>query len=124
MLKRTSLIVACFALLFMVIGARAQRWDKETTFTFAEAVELPGIVLPAGTYIFRLSDVVGERNVVQILNAEGNRVYAAVITVPGGRIKAANTPQLRFEERRADLPMAIHEWFYSGETAGLEFVYR
>ena len=83
MLKRVSLIAACFAMLFMTIGARAERWDKKTTFTFSQAVDLPGIVLPAGTCVFKLANVAGERYVVQILNAEENHVYATIRRGPG-----------------------------------------
>jgi len=124
MLKRTSLIAACFAMLFMTIGARAERWDKKTTFTFSQAVDLPGIVLPAGTYVFRLADVVAQRNVVQILNPEENRVYATILAVPDQRVKPGAKTLLGLEEQSAGLPMAIHQWFYAGDVAGVEFVHR
>ena len=124
MLKRTSLIAACCAMLFMTIGARAERWDKKTTFSFSQAVDLPGIVLPAGTYVFRLADVVGERNVIQILNTEENHVFATILAVPDARVKPGAKTLLGFEERSAGLPMAIHQWFYAGDVAGVEFVHR
>jgi hypothetical protein len=124
MLKRVSLIAACFAMLFMTIGARAERWDKKTTFTFSQAVDLPGIVLPAGTYVFRLADVLGSRNVVQVLNAEENHVFATIMAVPDERVKPGAKTLLGLEEQNAGLPMAIRQWFYAGDVAGVEFVHR
>jgi hypothetical protein len=70
MLKRMLLLTACLAMLFVPFGARADDWNKKTTLTFSQPVELPGIVLPAGTYVFKLVDLPGARNVVQVFNAE------------------------------------------------------
>ena len=36
--------------------AMAEQWNKLTKVTFSRAVEVPGAVLPAGTYAFKLSD--------------------------------------------------------------------
>jgi hypothetical protein len=32
----------------------ADEWSKETVLTFSQNVEIPGKVLPAGKYVFRL----------------------------------------------------------------------
>ena len=34
-------------------GARADQMNKKTTITFSEPVQVPGMTLPAGTYVFR-----------------------------------------------------------------------
>lgn len=51
---------AAFALMMLLVcaavfvePARADMWDKKTTFTFGQTVEMPGLVLLAGTYTFR-----------------------------------------------------------------------
>ena len=62
MLKRISLVVACLAILFVTFGARADEWNKKTILTFNQPVELPGIVLQAGTYVFKLVDFPHRRN--------------------------------------------------------------
>ena len=36
--------------------ATADEWDQKTIFTFSNVVEIPGQVLPAGTYVFKLAD--------------------------------------------------------------------
>jgi len=42
----------CWGATFRRPGARADQWDKKKTIvTFNDAVEIPGQVLPAGTYV-------------------------------------------------------------------------
>ena len=56
MLKRlftASVLVVLVHL--MASGADAFTSDKRTYFTFNQSVALPGVTLPAGTYMFRLS---------------------------------------------------------------------
>ena len=36
--------------------ATADEWDKRTILTFSQAIEVPGKVLPAGTYVLQLVD--------------------------------------------------------------------
>jgi len=50
----------------MAIQAQAQNFNKRTTVTFNEPVELPGQVLPAGTYTFTIVNSYGIRNIMQI----------------------------------------------------------
>ena len=64
MFKKISLFVAGLAMLFVTLGARADEWNKKTVLTFSQPLELPGIVLPAGTYVFKLANLSGTRNVV------------------------------------------------------------
>ncbi len=124
MLKRTSLIIACLAMLFLTVEARAEGWDRRTTLTFNEAVSLPGIVLPAGTYVFKLANTPGMMTMVEVLNAEENKLITTIIAVPTEHLTARDKTYIGFEERGAGLPEAIHEWMYPGDRAGLEFVYR
>ncbi len=123
MWKKISLAFACSAALFLAIGAQAQTWNKRTTLTFNQPVELPGVTLPAGTYVFRLIDLPAARNVVQVFNADESDVLAAILAVPHEHARAHDETVIGFEERSSGSPMAIHEWFYPGDLRGLEFVY-
>ena len=125
MLKRTSLIAACFAMLFAATGARADEWNKKTIVTFTQPVELPGdIVLPAGEYVFKIADLTATRDVVFVYNAEENQLLATVFAIPTARIVPAEKSYMGFEERAAGMPVALHEWIYPGAYFGIEFVYR
>jgi Protein of unknown function (DUF2911) len=102
--------------------AAADEWDKQTTFTFSRDVEIPGKVLPAGTYVFKLADSPADRHVVQVFD-ENRRILATVLTIPAQRLRAADEPQIRFEEQPAGAPLPIKTWFYPGDLGGEEFVY-
>ena len=81
------------------------------------------MVLPAGQYVFKLLDSLSNRNIVQVLNAEENQVYATILAIPHYRMTPADKTVILFEERSGDQPQAIHAWFYPGENYGQEFVY-
>ena len=92
----------CMTILIAVFGssAKADEFNELTVFTFSAPVEIPGhAVLPAGTYVFKLLSVSGDRNIVQIFNREQTKMYATVLSVGSGvaapvsvRICGANRP--------------------------------
>jgi hypothetical protein len=123
MLKKPSIVFACLAMLFVTFGARADEWNKKTTLVFSQSVELPGIVLPAGTYVFRLLDLAGARGVVEVLNAKEDRVLATVLAIPRLTATPHEKSWVAFSERPDGCPMVIHELFYPGRVSGLEFVF-
>lgn len=123
MWKRIALAVACGGVLLLALAARADTWDKKTTITFSQTVELPGVTLPAGTYVFKLVNLPATRNVVQVFNAEENEVLATILAISHEHAKPHDKTLIGFEERPAGAPPAIHEWFYPGALNGLEFVY-
>jgi hypothetical protein len=104
------------------VGARADEWNKATTLTFNRPVEVPGMVLGAGTYVFRLADS-SDRNVVQILNADESHLYENVLAIPAYRQNPTDKTVVTFEERAKGAPEAVGTWFYPGDNYGQEFVY-
>jgi hypothetical protein len=107
----------------LVPAAKADEWDKKTYITFSAPVEIPGMVLPAGEYVFKLLDSTSNRNIVQILNARESHLYATVLAIPDYRMNPSDKTVITFEERASGAPEAIHAWFYPGEQFGQEFVY-
>jgi hypothetical protein len=119
----------CFMLLaaaaaWVMPAAKADQWNKLTVMTFNEAVEIPGQILPAGTYVFKLIDSQADRTVVQVLTEDQTRLIATIMAVPDYRLQPTGDTALKFEERPAGLPEALHSWFYPGDNYGLEFVYK
>jgi hypothetical protein len=114
----TLLLCATFA-----PGVRADAWNKKTIVTFSDAVEIPGQVLPAGTYVFKLADFISERHVVQIWNADEDQILATIFAVPSTRFEAPDQSIFEFEERPGNSPMALKYWFYPGDSTGQEFTY-
>jgi hypothetical protein len=119
----------CTVLLFVVFGvtfapdARADQWDKKTVVTFSDSVEIPGQVLPAGTYVFKLANSPSNRHIVQIWNADENEVLATIMTIPNVRLETPDDSLFEFDERPSDSPPALKVWFYPGNSTGEEFVY-
>ena len=126
---RAALLAVCTVLLFVVFGvtfapdARADQWDKKTVVTFSDSVEIPGQVLPAGTYVFKLANSPSNRHIVQIWNADENEVLATIMTIPNVRLETPDDSSFEFDERPSDSPPALKVWFYPGNSTGEEFVY-
>lgn len=104
-------------------AAYADQWNHETRVTFAQPVEIPSMVLPPGTYVFKLLDSQVDRNIVQIFNEDQNHVYATILAIPDYRLRPTGKTVIMFEERESGAPQAIRAWFYPGENYGAEFVY-
>jgi hypothetical protein len=101
----------------------ADEWNKATELTFSEPVEVPGLVLPAGTYWFTLADSDSDRNIVQIWDADRMHLVTTILAIPDYRLQPTGQTVIHFEERPSDQPEAIHSWFYPGANYGEEFVY-
>ena len=122
---RTTKRVAMWLCLVMlaVLVARADEYNKKTVVTFNGPVEIPGKVLPAGTYVFKLFDSDSDRTIVQIWNKDETQLIATVLAIPDYRLTPADNPIITFEERAQGSPPAIRAWFYPGDNYGFEFVY-
>jgi hypothetical protein len=104
-------------------NATANEWNKKTLLTFDQPVELPGIVLPAGSYIFKLFDSESDRHIVQVFNKDGNHLDATILAIPDYRLTPTGKTVVKFSETPAGNPEAIKAWFYPGDNFGEEFVY-
>jgi LPXTG-motif cell wall-anchored protein len=97
--------------------------NQKTVLTFSAPVEMPGQILPAGTYVFKLVNSNSSRHIVQVANKEENHVFGTFLAIPSQRRKPSEETIIRFEERAAGSPQAIKAWFYPTKTYGHEFVY-
>jgi hypothetical protein len=102
--------------------AQGSDWDEMTKLVFNSPVEIPGTVLPAGTYWFVLLDG-SDRNVVQIYSPDWSKVYATVLTMPTYRTQATDQIELRLVERPRKGVEALQKWYFPGRMTGHEFVY-
>jgi LPXTG-motif cell wall-anchored protein len=104
-------------------SARADTWNKKTVVTFSQAVEVPGKILPAGTYTFQLLDSPSDRHIVQIFNADGTQIITTILAINNYRLEPKGDTVMKFSERPGDEPDALRAWFYPGDNFGQEFVY-
>jgi len=117
--------LCCAAALTAVIapGARADEWNKKTILTFSGPVQIPGATLPAGSYVFKLADIPGNRHVVQVFDKDEKKIYTTLLSVPNQRLEPSDKPVILFSERATGSPQAVKVWYYPGDTIGDEFVY-
>ena len=121
---RVAAIAIAACLVFVTSPkATADERNQETVVTFTRDVEIPGKVLPAGTYVFRLADTQSNPHMVLVLDRAG-RFCAVALTVAATRFSATTQTQITFEERPAGIPLPLKQWFYPGRLTGEEFVYR
>ena len=113
-----AMLAACLA-----PAAHADEWTKLTYFTFSAPVEMPGMVLPAGSYKFELADPDSTRRVVRISEKEGGKIQGIFLSIPDQKLEPSDKPIVMFKETPAGAPEAVKAWFYPGETTGYEFVY-
>ncbi|RPI22224.1 MAG: hypothetical protein EHM61_22795 [Acidobacteria bacterium] len=129
-MNRLKLVVLMVGLTLLVMAipsaVKADEWNKETTVSFNNPVEIPGVgaqILPAGTYVFKLLDSQTNRHIVQIFNKRGDHVYATILAIPNYRLRSTDKTVMTFRERAVGSPEALRAWFYPGNNWGQEFVY-
>ncbi|MGB9066993.1 MAG: hypothetical protein WCC21_00370 [Candidatus Acidiferrales bacterium] len=115
--------VLCAALGPSVRSSRADQWDRKTVVNFSVPVEIPGQILPPGTYVFKLVNLSDTRHMVQIQNEDQSFTYATLLTVDTWRSRPTNHTRFLFDERSSDQPEALQTWYYPGDTRGLDFIY-
>jgi hypothetical protein len=117
--------LACAAAITVALapGARADEWNKKTILTFSGPVQIPGATLPAGSYVFKLADIPGNRHVVQVFDKDEKKIYTTMLAIPNQRLEPSDDPVVLFSERSSGSPQAVKVWFYPGDRIGNEFVY-
>ena len=100
---------------------RADVAHQTIKVNFSQSVQIPGRVLPAGTYWFVLADTM-DRKTVQILSEDRRTSFGFLQTVNRQRSEVTDGVTFTVADRTAQ-PAAVIAWFYPGETVGHEFVY-
>jgi LPXTG-motif cell wall-anchored protein len=122
--RKLVIATLCLAIIAVIVpNANAQRFDRGTKITINQPFEIPGVALPAGTYVLRLMDIPGSRTVVQLLNADETKSYAIVLGIPDYMLKTPEKTDISFYEAEAGAPLPLRAWFYPGYNYGVEFVY-
>ena len=110
----------------MVTPVMADEFNKETILEFSGPVEVPGKVLAAGKYVFKIADSDSDRDIVQIFSQDANgnqKLVTTTMAIPDYREETPGKTIIKFEERPSGSPEAIHSWFYPGDNTGWQFVY-
>jgi hypothetical protein len=114
-----GIIISCM----MTAPARADEWNQKTKLTFNQPVEIPGKILPAGTYWLVLAENDADRDIVEIFNEDRTTEYATLYTVPTEQSSPAHDTLLTFAQEESNGAPALVKWTYPGEITGHEFIY-
>jgi hypothetical protein len=118
----TGLVVGLFVTL-PAQRAYANDGNQLTYFTFSAPFAIPGVALPAGTYMFRLADSESDSQIVRVFSKDGAKLYATFFALPDQRLTPTDTPSVTLDEAPAGAPEPVKSWFYPGNTTGHEFMY-
>src|ERR1700730_13608275 len=103
-------MIAGFIIAFVLIfelAAHAGEDNQLTNISFSEAVQVPGRILPAGTYQFVLANGTANRDVVQIFNADGTGLLATIQTIPTERAREIGGTSVTLVQRPDGQPAAL-----------------
>jgi Protein of unknown function (DUF2911) len=107
--------------IFFELAAHADEANEATTITFSAPIQIPGQVLPAGTYVFQQADA-NDLNLIQIFNADRSVLYATLETITADRTNSTAHTAITLAEPESGTPILV-KWFYPGRLTGHEFVY-
>jgi hypothetical protein len=122
-IKNLAMLAFLLAGIIALPATRADESNQAIQVTFKHPVQIPGHVLPAGTYWFVLPKDASQHNEVRILNSDQTIVYANLITIPAQRLQPTDHTAITFAERGSGQAQAIVTWFYPGQLDGHEFLY-
>src|SRR5580700_5403714 len=91
------LIVSLGLLGGLIPLANADEWDQKTIVTFSAPVEIPGQVLQAGTYVFKLADSQSTEDVVEVYSSDEKHLYGSFLSNPEQRQEPTDSPVVTFE---------------------------
>ena len=126
-MKRVKLIATAVALAVLAVlasRATAQQIDTNdrTFLTFSTSVEMPGVTLQPGTYVFKLAET-GQRNVVQVWDKDEKNMMGHWTFVQAERPRVTEDTVVMFKETREGATPAVQYWYAPGEKVGKEFIY-
>ena len=118
----TASVAAVLLTLTMSVSAQDFNTQKRTLMTFSAPVEMPGVTLQAGTYVFKIADI-PSRNVVQVFDKDEKDIIGQWLYVSAERPQVTGETVVTFKETREGTTPAVQFWYYPGEKIGKEFIY-
>lgn len=121
-LLATAMVLAVLAVMASRVIAQETNTLERTFMTFSGSVEMPGVTLQPGTYVFKLADS-PTRNVVQVWDKDEKNMIGHWMFVQAERPKVTEDTVVMFRETREGATPAVQFWYFPGEKIGKEFIY-
>jgi hypothetical protein len=124
-MSHVKLTVASLLGIIALVGSVSATAIEHTNYvTFGAPVSLPGISLPAGTYIFEVPADAQSLDVVRVKSRDRRHVYFTGLTQPverlGERIAGV---RIVLGEAESGAPTPVKVWFPAGERRGHQYIY-
>jgi hypothetical protein len=120
-----AVVVGVFALGLVRHAAAGSSPERTTYITFSQPVQLPGVALGAGTYVFELADPMGADRVVRVLSRDRRTAYFMGFTNTVERPRGVSPDAaVSLGESAAGVAPRITAWWPIGERSGHQFIYR
>jgi hypothetical protein len=110
---------------------QADQWDKKTTLTVNETIQMPScctpdhtVTLQPGEYVMVLVDSLSDRHIVRVFDKDQLHVITTVLAIPNYRLQPTGKTVFQYWEVPAGQPRELRAWFYPGDNFGQEFVYH
>jgi hypothetical protein len=111
--------------LFPISDVKADDWNKKTVVTFDQDVEIPGWVLPAGTYVFKLLNSSSSRFIVQVWDQDEMHLITTLMTIGDSYPNPSGDSYFVLDTSQTNegFPPAVVSWFFAGSDEGRDFIY-
>ena len=119
---RISILGVLAAIVLSTVSQASPPLKETNNLTFGSPVALPGVTLPAGTYVFE-RDSVDNSRIVRVKSPNYQKLLFVGFTMPVTRPRALKSP-VSFGEAAAGEPIPIVAWYPVGSNRGHQFLYR
>jgi hypothetical protein len=123
MSKLRLTVVSLAGILAIAASVRATSIERTNYVTFSAPFALPGVSLPAGTYIFE-APLEYSLDVVRVMSRDGRHLYFSGFTQTVERPwERAATVGIVLGEAASGAPTPVKVWFPAGQRRGHQFIY-
>jgi hypothetical protein len=119
---RGAIMVALAAVLVGTTSQAHAQLTQTNNLTFNRAVALPGVTLPAGTYVFE-RDSNPNSGIVRVMTRDYQKMMYVGFTARVLRPRGFRD-EVSFGEAPAGEPLPIIAWDLIGSSEGRKFLYR
>ena len=123
-LRKVFVFVSLMA--FGLLAAPAARAvgleDWPTTATFDEPIQIGDLVLPPGTYYFKLTPGTVARNIMMIYSMDRRRWEGMIMGIHANREDIDAKGELMFGKKEAGKPAFLEYWFNPDWNRGIQFI--
>jgi LPXTG-motif cell wall-anchored protein len=127
-ISKSRAAVVAFSGVALTLGvaafpAQADQWNKRTTLTIDQPMQVQDTYLEPGQYVFKLLDSQNDRHIVQIYNGDQSHLITTMLAIPDYRVQVTGKSSFRMWETPSGYVSALRSWYYPGDNFGQEFRY-